>query len=98
MKIYDFLLNILKKIESLKNGVIAYAYKSSNATMTHTWWEISISDFDLYMNDLRFKNLSNAWHKAALVHNVRLLFVCGWTPTEKRLSKLADEDNLILNV
>lgn len=98
MEAEKFILSVLKKIESLKDGVIAYAYKTGNATMTHTWWEVSVSDFDLYMNDKRFKNLSNAWHKAAIVHNVRLVFVCGWVPTEERLSKLADENNLILNI
>ena len=98
METEKFILNIIKKIESLKDGVIAYAYKTGNATMTYTWWEVSVSDFDLYMKDKRFKNLSNACHKAAIVHNVRLVFVCGWFPTEERLEKLANDDNLILNV
>lgn len=98
METEKFILNIIKKIESLKDGVIAYAYKTGNATMTYTWWEVSVSDFDLYMKDKRFKNLSNAWHKAAIVHNVRLVFVCGCFPTEERLEKLANDDNLILNV
>lgn len=98
MKSEKFILNIIEKIESLKDGVIAYAYKTSNATMMHTWWEVSVSDFDLYVNDKRFKNLSNAWHKAAIVHNIRLVFVCGWIPTEEQLFRLANEDNLILNV
>ena len=51
MKIESFILSILKKVESMKEGVVAYSYKTGNAPMTHVWWEISVSDFDLYMND-----------------------------------------------
>lgn len=98
MKIENFILSILKKVESLKDGVIAYAYKSGNVPMTHTWWEISVSDFDLYMNDKRFKSLSNAWHKAAKAQGHKIIFVCGWMPTEEKLAKLAEEENLILNI
>lgn len=98
MKIETFILNILKKIESLQDGVIAYAYKTGNAPMTHTWWEVSVSDFDLYMNNPRFKALSKAWHKAAEAQGNKIVFVCGWIPTEEKLAKLAEEDNLILNV
>lgn len=98
MKIESFILSILRKVESLKDGVIAYSYKSGNAPMTHTWWEISVSDFDLYMNDKRFKNLSKAWHTAAKQQGHKIIFVCGWMPTEEKLAKLAEEDNLILNV
>lgn len=98
MKIEKFILNILKKIESLKDGVIAYAHKTGNVTMTHTWWEISVSDYELYMHDKRFKALTNAWHKAALAQGYKIIFVCGWMPTEEKLAKLAEEDNLILNI
>ncbi len=98
MKIESFILSILKKVESMKEGVIAYAYKTGNAPMTHTWWEISVSDFDLYMNDKRFKTLTNAWHKAGVAMGHKIIFVCGWIPTEEKLVKLAEENNLILNI
>jgi hypothetical protein len=98
MKIERFILNILKKIESLKEGIITYSYKTGNDSMTCIWWEISVSDFNFYMNDKRFKTLSNAWHKAAKAQGFKLIFVCGWTPLEKELIDLAEKDNLILNV
>lgn len=98
MKIENFILSILKKVESLKDGVVAYAYKSGNVPMTYTWWEISVSDFDLYMNDKRFKSLSKAWSKAAKAQGHKIIFVCGWMPTEEKLVKLAEEENLILNI
>ena len=98
MKIESFILSILKKVESMKEGVVAYSYKIGNAPMTHVCWEISVSDFDLYMNDKRFKTLSNAWHKAAKAKGHKIIFVCGWMPTEEKLVKLMEEDNLILNV
>ena len=98
MKIEKFILSILKKVERMKEGVVAYSYKTGKTPMTHVWWEISVSDFDLYMNDKGFKTLSNAWHKAAKVKGHKIIFVCGWMPTEEKLAKLADEDNLILNI
>lgn len=82
----------------MKEGVVAYSYKDGNAPMTHVWWTISVSDFDLYMNDKRFKTLTKAWHKAANAQGEKISFVCGWMPTEEKLVKLANEDNLILNV
>lgn len=95
MKIEKFILNILKKIESLQDGVIAYAYKTPT---TYTWWEISVSDYELYAHDKRFKTLTNAWYKAAMAQGHKIIFVCGWMPTEEKLAKLAEEDNLILNI
>lgn len=98
MKIEKFILNILKKIESLQDGIIAYAYKSSNETFTNIWWEISISSFEVYMHNKRFKTLSRAWCKAAQLHGYKIVFVCGFMPTEVKLMRLAERDNLILNV
>lgn len=88
----SFILSIVKKIESLKEDTVAYGYK------TDKWWEISVSDFNLYMNDERFKRLSNAWHKAAKAKGFKLIFVCGWVPSEQKLLELAESDNLILNI
>lgn len=98
MKVEEFILKILKKIESLKEGVVAYAYQDSNAPKTYFWWTISVSDIELYSSDKRFKNLTNAWHKVALSKGWRIVFVCGWMPTEEKLAKLAEEENLILNI
>jgi hypothetical protein len=98
MKIEKFILSILNTIESMKEGVVAYSYKTGNTPMTHVWCEISVSDFDLYMNDKRFKTLSNAWHKASKAKGHKIIFVCGWMPTEEKLVKLSDENNLILNI
>ena len=96
MKIEKFILNILKKIENLQDGVIAYAHKTGNVPMTHIWWEISVSDYELYMHDKRFRTLKNAWYKVALAQGHKIIFVCGWIPTEQKLAKLSEEDNLIL--
>ena len=92
MKTEKFILGVLKKIESLSEGIIAFAYKAKN-----NWWEIAVSDFDLYSGDKRFKALSQAWHKAMNAQGKKVIFVCR-TPKEKQLAKLATENNLILNL
>lgn len=98
MKIEDFILNILKKIEEIDEGSIAYAYKTGNAPMTEVYWEISVSNSYFYMNNKRFKTLTKAWYKSARARGEKIIFVCGWKPSEEKLVKLADENNLILNV
>jgi len=98
MKIESFILKILKNIEETWPEVVCYAYKTGNAMMTYVWWEVSVSDFELYMHDKRFKTLINAWYKAAKVQGHKIIFVCDWKPTEEKLVKLAEDDNLILSV
>ena len=88
-----FVLSILKKIESLKEGVISYSTFSKDG-----YYEISVSDFDMYMKDKRFKILTTAWHKASLALGFKIVFVCGWIPTEKKLVELSEQNNLILNI
>lgn len=97
MKIENFVFGIVKKIEAIKDGVIAFAYKAGNSPMTHVWYEIAVSDYDFYSGDKRFKTLTSAWHKAAKAQGKEIIFVCR-TPKEKQLEKLASEGNLILNI
>lgn len=93
-----FILNIIKKVESLREGLIAYGYLTGNGPMTFTYWEIAVSDYEFYMKDKRFKALCKAWYQAAKSRGFTLVFVCGWIPKEKVLLELAEKDNLILNV
>lgn len=91
MKIDKFIYSIIRKIESLKQGIIAYAYKDEIC-----YW-ICLNDFDFYTSDKRFRTLSDAWHKAAKALGIDITFVyC--EPKEDALAKLAEEDNLFLNV
>lgn len=91
MKIYKFILSIIKKIESMKQGLIAYSYFDGR------WHWICLNDFDFYMKNEKFKALSKAWHKVAKTMGIEITFAyC--EPKEETLAKLADEDNLILNV
>lgn len=91
MKVDKFIFSIIRKIESMKQGMIAYAYFDKGF-----YW-ICLNDFDFYMTDKRFKALSNAWHKAGKSLGIRVTFAyCA--PKEEHLVKLANEDNLFLNV
>lgn len=92
-----FIKKILSMIEKLKEGVIAHSYLDGNVPKSYTWWIVSISDFDLYFEDVRFKSLSKVWHNAASKRRIRLVF-CFCKLTEEKLVKLLEEDNLILNV
>lgn len=97
MKIDTFILNILRKVESLKEGVIAYAYLDGNEPMTHTWYCVCLNDYEMYTTDKRFKALSKAWHTAAKAIGIKVIFAyC--QPSEERLESLANADNLFLNV
>lgn len=97
MKIDDFILSVIRKIESLKEGVIAYGYIDGNDNKTHTWYCVCLSDYDMYMSDKRFKALSKAWNKAGKSLGIKLIFAyCN--PSEEKLGKLLEENNLFLNV
>ena len=90
--IESFILKILKKIEEIFPSVVCYAYKTEMG-----WWEVSISDFDIY-RDKRFRVFTDAWYKAGLKYGSKIIFVCGWIPKESTLVKLAEQNNLILNI
>ena len=97
MKPRKYILTIIKRIETLYPNVICYAYLDGNEPMTHRWWSLCISDYNVYMNDERFKKLSSAWHKGAIAQGIKLIFFyCN--PQEKKLFELADKDNLIMNI
>lgn len=97
MKVETFLLNILRKIESLKEGVIAYAYLDGNEKRTHTWYCVCLNDYDMYVNDKRLKALTNAWHTAAKALGIKVVFAyCN--PLEEKLETLLNSGNLFLNV
>ena len=54
MRIENFILSIVKKLEDTYPGVIAWAHKDWNAPRTYEWWCICITDFEIYMHDNRF--------------------------------------------
>lgn len=89
---------ILSQIEELDDSLFCYATMVSNGNNSHYWYQISVSQFEFYMHDERFKALSQKWHKVCQNMKIPIIFVCGWKPTEEKLLQLANEDNLILNV
>lgn len=96
MKIKNFILKIIRTLEKTFPSVICYAYKNGNADMSYTWWDICISDYDVY-RDARFINLTRVWRKMAKNGGEIIVFsYC--VPFEKKLAELAKNDNLILNV
>lgn len=98
MNVQKLILTIIKQIERLDPTLFVYGYQNSNLPHSNTWYEISVSDYEFYMNDERFKSLEKKWGKIAKNSRVKIIFVCGWKPTEERLVKLMNENNLILNI
>ena len=92
-----FIFEIVRKTESLRDGLIAYAYAERAVPSAPEIWWICVSDYDFYREDQRFKVLCKAWHKAARARGINLSIVyCN--PLEKKLNQLSNDDNLILNV
>lgn len=98
MKGYNFILNIIKTIDRINPNLINYGYISGNANGSVKWWEVSVSDYDFYFNNERFKKLRKAWQLAAKQKGIKVVFVCGWTPTENKLLELAERGDLVLAV
>lgn len=95
MKGGNFILSILKKLEDTYPGLIAFAYVDGGGG--RKWWMVCLSDFDVYFHDKRFQVLKKAWHKAGAARGMNIVF-CNWRPIEKNLVKLANEENLLLNL
>ena len=94
MKNEKIIKSVLKEIENLDNSIITYATIVNDGK----WLQISVSDFEFYMNNLDFRKLTDKWHKVFNKLGVNLIFVCGWVPTEEKLLELANNNNLILNI
>ena len=97
MRIENFILSIVKKLEDTYPGVIAWAHKDWNAPRTYEWWCICITDFEIYMHDKRFKTLTRAWHAAGKARKINVVFCC-CSAKEKKLNELAEANNLIMNI
>lgn len=92
-----FILSILKAIEKLQDGVVAYAYKDGNSTGSIKWWTICVSDYDFYFGNDKFHALEKVWHEAAVRKGTIVSFAyC--LPLEKRLIQLLNQNNLIMNI
>lgn len=92
-----FILNIVKKIETLNPDLFVYAYRSGNVPMTNVWWQISVSDYNFYKSE-QFSNFCRVWHKVAKTRGLKIIFVCGWIPKEEELIRLTEENNLIMTL
>lgn len=90
------IFKIVKGIEAEFKNIIAYAYLDSNDTITNSWWLICINNFRSYYSN-EFKNFSNKWREIANKKGVKIVF-CYCDANEKKLIKLAESDNLIMNV
>lgn len=94
-----FILKIIKHLER-EFDVIAWGYKWTNSNKTWNVWDICINDYEVYQYSKKFKSITKVYHmawKKRFPDNVRIGFVyCN--PIEKNLLKLAEADNLIMNV
>lgn len=87
----SFISKIVRNTEE-KFGGICYAYEDKDSGY---WW-IAINDYSVYSSK-EFKMWSKNWHKVADKRQANVVF-CYCNPNELALQKLADEDNLIMNV
>ena len=92
-----FIFDIVRKTESLRDGIVAYAYAEQAVPSAPEIWWVCVSDYNFYLEDQRFRVLCNAWHKAAMARGINLS-IAYCNPMEKRLNQLANADNLILNI
>ena len=87
---------VIKAYERMFPDSIAYGYSDENSLKTWQWWNICIDSWDIYQSQ-KFKNFAKVWHLYATKRKTRIVFAfC--VPNEKKLLKLAESDNLILNV
>ena len=90
-----FISKLVKDIED-KFSVLAYAYLDGNEPKTHVWWTVCVNDYNLYVSD-DYKKFISQKRVVANKLDIKLLFVYRNT-FESILVKLAEADNLIMNI
>ena len=66
----EFIIEYLRKIEGLKDGVKAYAYSKEK------WLEVAISDYDFYRDDEDLKNIEKEFRIGLKEkYNTKVVFV-----------------------
>lgn len=82
----------MREIQAMDDELFVYTHCED------AWLEVSVSQFEFYMHDEKFKACKDKWGKVFEKMGLKLIFVCGWMPTEEKLVKLSEENNLILNI
>lgn len=66
----EHIIEYLRKIEGLKDGVKAYAYNQDN------WLEVAISDYDFYRDDINLKAIESEFRNDfSPKYNTKVIFV-----------------------
>lgn len=66
----EIVIEYLRKIEGLKDGVKAYAYNQDN------WLEVAISDYDFYRDDIKLKSIESEFRNDfSQKYNTKVIFV-----------------------
>lgn len=91
LEMNKLLLTLIKKIEALQNGIIAYAYKDTN------WWVVAVDDYNFYKDNKQFRLLAEQWRKVFKSKNVKIVYAFR-APNEKILENLLEHNSLIMNI
>lgn len=91
----NFIHKLVRQTEE-RFGCICYAYKDGNASKTNIWWNVCVDNYELYYS-AKFRDWTKRLHSKSKEFNIILLFYyCN--PIEKKLAKLAEENDLIMNL
>ena len=79
----EFIIEYLRKIEGLKDGVKAYAYSQEK------WLEVAISDYDFYRDNENLKNIEKEFRNGLKEkYNTKVVFVyCAYNDAAFKLLK-----------
>lgn len=80
----------MREIEAIDNELFVYAY------FEKYWLQVSVSDFEFYTQNDKFKDCRKKWCKIFEKIGLKVVYVCGWVPSEEKLMALANENNLII--
>lgn len=95
MKERKEIYKVLKAIEDIFTDTIAWAFFESNESSTFSYWNICVSNYDVYKSN-DFKTFASDIHKLYKSKIKIVFFYCN--PLEKVLLDLAEKDDLVLNI
>lgn len=90
-----FIMNILSKIGRINPDLFVYASRCINRERTY---EISVSDYYFYSENVEFKKTKELFHKVSKKLGITVYFVCGFFPSAEELMGLNNSGRLFMSV
>lgn len=90
------IFKLVKTVEVDRPDVIAFGYIERDLGKRNLWWVVAVSDYSYYQSP-EFNARRKAWNLLTSKLGMKVIFAFR-KPTEEILTKLSEQNNLVLNL